>query len=87
MFQPKAKLPAFTPTVYMPLEWLPILECYGNNVASLLPVKIKIKSSPYIQELLDVILLPAASAIIKILEHYKLDFLEAKGKHLTDISI
>ena len=47
----------------------------------------KIKSSPYIQELLDVILLPAASAIIKILEHYKLDFLEAKGKHLTDISI
>ena len=38
----------------------------------------KIKNGPYVQELLDAILLPAALAIIKILGHSKLDSLEAK---------
>lgn len=30
-----------------------ILECCGNNVASLLPAEIKCKNGPYVQELLD----------------------------------
>lgn len=59
----------------------------GEQYAFLTPSGDKIKSSPYIQELLDAVHLPAALAIIKTLGHYKLDFLEAKGNYLTDISI
>ena len=46
----------------------------------------KIKNGPYVQELLDAILLPAILAIIKIPGHSKLDSLEAKWNHLADIS-
>ena len=46
----------------------------------------KIKNGPYVQELLDAILLLAALAIIKIPGHLKLDSLEAKGGHFGDIS-
>ena len=46
----------------------------------------KIKKGPYVQELLDAILLSADLAIIKIPGHSKLDSLEAKGKHLADTS-
>lgn len=46
----------------------------------------KIKNGLYVQELLDALILPAALVIIKVTRHSKLDFLEAKGNHLTDIS-
>lgn len=57
-----------------------ILECCERNVACLL------KNGPYIQKLLDAILLPAALAIIKIPGHSKLDSLEAKENHLAETS-
>ena len=44
-------------------------------------------NGPFIQELLDVILLPATLATIKILGHSKLDSLEAKENHFADISV
>ena len=44
----------------------------------------KSKNSPYVWELLDAILLPAALAIIKILGQSKPDSLEAKKNHLAD---
>lgn len=59
----------------------------GKQYAFLTPSGDKVKSSPCIQELQDAAHLPAVLAIIKILGHYKLDFLEAKGNYLTDISI
>ena len=34
---------------------------------------------------MDATLLPTTLAIFKILEHAKLDYLEAKGRHLADI--
>ena len=46
----------------------------------------KVLSGPYVQELLNAILLPATLAIIKIPGHSKLDSLEAKGNHLAAIS-
>ena len=46
----------------------------------------EIKNGPYVQGLLDAILLPAGRAIIKILGHSQLDCLEAKGNHLADTS-
>ena len=52
-------------------------------MASLLPVEIRLKIAPSVQKLLNAI--PAALAIIEILEHSKLDSLEAKGNHLADI--
>ena len=57
--------------------------CCGSNMASLLPVEIRLKIAPSVQKLLNAI--PAALAIIEILEHSKLDSLEAKGNHLADI--
>ena len=45
----------------------------------------KIKKWPYVWELLNTILLPAALAI-NILGHSKLDSLEAKGNYSADIS-
>lgn len=39
-----------------------------------------------IQSVLDVILLPSTWAIIKMPGHSKLDSLQAKENHLTDIS-
>lgn len=53
-------------------------------MVSLLPVEIKLKAALTFRNYWMPILL---SALIKILGHYKLDFLEAKGNHLTDISI
>lgn len=44
----------------------------------------EIQIGQYVQELLDIIILPAASAIIKIPGHSKLDSLETKGNHLAD---
>lgn len=44
---------------------------------------VKIKNGPYVQNLLDAILLPAALAVIKAPGHSKSGFLEAKGNHLT----
>ena len=61
-----------------------ILECCGNNVASLLPAEIKCKTCPYVQELLDAICLLDGLALIKIPRHSQLDSLEAKGNHLVD---
>lgn len=46
----------------------------------------KIKNSTYVQKLLNAVILPAILAIIKILGHVKLDFLEITGNHLADIS-
>lgn len=46
----------------------------------------KIKYGPYIHELLDEKLLPAALATFKILGDSKLDSLEAKGNHHADVS-
>ena len=43
-------------------------------------------NGPYIQKLLDAILLPAALPVIKSLWHSELDSLETKGNHLADIS-
>lgn len=48
---------------------------------------VEIKNGPYVQELLDVILLPVALAIIKLSWHSKLDSLEAKENHPADISM
>lgn len=45
----------------------------------------KILNGPYVQELLDAILLPDALAI-KIPGHSELDSLEGKGNHFADIS-
>ena len=45
----------------------------------------KNRNVPYAQELLDAILLLASLAAFEILEHSKLDSLEAKGNHLADI--
>ena len=53
------------------------LTCSGN----------KILNELYVQELLDAILILATLAIIKISGHSKLGSLEAKGNHLTDISV
>ena len=53
------------------------LTCSGN----------KILNEPYVQQLLDAILIPATLAIIKISGHSKLGSLEAKGNHLTGISV
>ena len=36
---------------------------------------------------MDATLLPTTLAIFKILEHAKLDYLEAKGRHLADIFV
>ena len=44
-------------------------------------------NGPFVQELLDVILLPATLATIKIPGHSKLDSLEAQENHFADISI
>lgn len=44
-------------------------------------------NGPFVQELLDAILLPATLATIKIPGHSKLDSLEAKENHFADISI
>lgn len=44
---------------------------------------VKIKNGPYVQNLLDAVLLPAALAVIKVPGHSKSGFLEAKGNHLT----
>ena len=46
----------------------------------------KMKNGPYVQELRNAILLPAVLDIMKIPGHSKLDSLDAKGKHLADIS-
>lgn len=46
----------------------------------------KIKNSPYVQNILDVKLLLAALAIIKVPELSKSDFLEAKRSHLINTS-
>lgn len=46
----------------------------------------KIKNGLYVQELLDVTLLPGTLAIIKVQEHSKNDSLEAKENHLADTS-
>ena len=45
----------------------------------------KVKNSPYVQELLDAIILPATLAIIQIPGHSKLDSLETKGNHLLTV--
>ena len=63
-----------------------ILECCGSKVVFLLPSEMKVLNGPYIQELLEAILLPASLPIIKILGHSKLDSLEAKRNHLAAIS-
>ena len=44
----------------------------------------KIEDGPFVQKLLDAILLPASLAIFKILGHPKLDSPKAKGNHLAD---
>lgn len=50
-----------------------ILECCGSKVVFLLPSEIKVLNGPYIQQLLEAILLPPSLPIIKILGHSKLD--------------
>lgn len=60
------------------------LDCNRNSEVSLTLNGDTIKNGSYVQNLLDAILLLAALAI-KILGHSKLDSLEAKGNHLTDI--
>lgn len=46
----------------------------------------KIKNGSYVQNLLDVKLLPAALAIITVPGHFKSDSLEVKGRHLANTS-
>lgn len=60
------------------------LDCNRNSEVSLTLNGDTIKNGSYVQNLLDAIFLPGALAI-KILGHSKLDSLEAKGNHLTDI--
>lgn len=43
------------------------------------------KNDLYVQNVLDVIVLPVAVTIIKVPRHSRLNTLEAKGNHLTDI--
>lgn len=50
-----------------------ILECCESKVVFLLPSEIKVLNGPYIQQLLEAILLPPFLPIIKILGHSKLD--------------
>ena len=50
-----------------------ILEYCGSKVVFFLPSEMKVLNGPYIQELLEAILLPASLPIIKILGHSKLD--------------
>lgn len=70
----------------MLLVQLIILECCGNNVASLLPAETKFLNGSNIQELLDTILLPVGLALFKIPGHSKIDYLKAKGNHLANTS-
>ena len=46
----------------------------------------KIKNIPYVEELLEAILLPDTLAVIKILGYSKFDSLETKTNHLADTS-
>ena len=46
----------------------------------------KILNGSYVQNLLDVTLLPTTLATIKVPGYYKLDSLEAKRNHTADIS-
>ena len=63
-----------------------ILEYCGSKVVFFLPSEMKVLNGPYIQELLEAILLPTTSAIIKVLRHFKLGLLEAKRNNLAGIS-
>lgn len=60
-----------------------VLECCENNMTSLLPAEIKCKNGPYVQELLDAILLLAGLAL-KIPRYSTFDSLEAKENHIVD---
>ena len=55
-----------------------ILEYCGSKVVFFLPSEMKVLNGPYIQELLEAVLLPASLPIIKILGHSKFDTLETR---------
>lgn len=84
LYPSKGKTAIFIPVLAMLWEWLKILECYGNSF--LTSTWDKIKNGPYVQEFLDAILLHAALGILKVPGNSTLPP-EAKGNHLTDISV
>lgn len=62
------------------------MECYGNNETALPPMGVNLKMTSMPQIYWNAILLLAALALAKVSGHSRLDSLEAKVNHFTDIS-